>query len=98
MMQVVVTEPAEIDLADIWQWIAEDHPLNAERYVAFLESKCQSLAKFPRVGRPREDLGPECRGLNVDAFIIVYRIRNKTVQVLRVLDGRQDLTKIRIRD
>ena len=90
-MRVVITDPAEADLENIWRWIARTHPLNGARYVAKLRDRAESLAGLPRKGRPRDDIAAGCRALTMDFFLIVYRIRDDTVEVLRIIDGRQDL-------
>ncbi len=89
-MRVVITDPAEEDLARIWRWIARTHPLNAERYVAKLIERAESLAILPRRGRRRDDIVPGCRTITLDSIYIVYRICDDTVEVLKFVDGRQN--------
>jgi len=53
------TEQAERDLIDIGNFIAQDNPGIAGRFVAALEERCRLLATHPLMGRKREELGPE---------------------------------------
>jgi toxin ParE1/3/4 len=46
-MQILIISPeAEQDLIDIWLYIAEDQPVNADRFLEQLQEKAQKLAEF----------------------------------------------------
>lgn len=53
--------------------------------------KCQQLAQFPNLGRSYSHIRPSLRGLPLDGYIIFYRVINETVEILRIVNGRQDL-------
>ena len=42
MAKITYSELAEIDLIEIWQYIAEDSPVNADRFIDYLEEACNS--------------------------------------------------------
>ncbi len=51
MANVAYSELAEMDLLEIWQYIAEDSPMNADKFIDYLDEKCSLLARSPRIGR-----------------------------------------------
>jgi len=95
-MRVVITPRAEEDLARIWLWIGETHPLNAERFVGRLRDSCESLMRFPFKGRRRDDLIRGTRAIAHGPFLLIYRVRRGAVEVLRVIDGRQNLDALNL--
>lgn len=56
MLELEISVEAETDLLDIWLYIAEDQPINADRYLDKLLEKAQKLAEFPDLGRDRPEL------------------------------------------
>ena len=44
------------DLEDIWDYVAEDSPLAADRLLDTLLKSAQRLGEFPKMGHPRGDL------------------------------------------
>lgn len=83
---------AEADLADIWEYIAQNSPVNADRLIDRIFQTCQeSLASSPHLGRPREELSPGLRSLVLGDYIICYRPIDSGVEVVPVLHGRRDI-------
>ena len=58
MPQVLKRPQAETDLDEIWWYIAQDNPDNADRFLDKIEERCQALAQFPHMGISREELMP----------------------------------------
>jgi plasmid stabilization system protein ParE len=52
----VLTPQARADLLEIWNYIAEDSPENADRILDRLYTSFTRLAKPPGMGHYREDL------------------------------------------
>jgi toxin ParE1/3/4 len=50
MPQVLKRPQAETDLDEIWWYIAQDNPDNADRFLDLIEERCQALAQFPHLG------------------------------------------------
>ena len=46
MSQLIISPQAEQDLLDIWLYIAEDSPINADRFLDKLYATTQKLAEF----------------------------------------------------
>ena len=64
----------------------------AERLVSGIVQRFNLLGEYPHLGRARDhDLGPGRRSLAVGEYVIIYRIEDGELLVLRVLHGRRDL-------
>lgn len=81
---------ARLDLKDIANFIAEDSPSAAERFVKSLFQVVERLAEFPESGRVVPELAdPAVREVIRSPCRIVYRIqrRKRTVEIVRVWHG-----------
>ena len=95
MTPVVISDAARIDLDDIWFYIASDSPINADRFLDLLvEVATGTLSIAPLSGREREELGDGLRSLAFENYLIIYRLKDSTVEVLRVIHGARDLGAI----
>ena len=91
-MNVVFEEDALDDLQRIFEWIAEDNRLAAERLVARVFDRAEALAapELTHTGRPGRDVGT--RELIEYPYLIVYEVREDRgeIVVLSVVHGAQD--------
>jgi len=94
MSKVRYTRQAREDLLNIWEWIAPENPATADRVYDEIETRCSSLRDYPRLGRPRPEIGMDARSLVIERWIALYRIVTDGVQVVRIVDGARDLTKL----
>jgi toxin ParE1/3/4 len=83
------TDLAASDLIEILDYIAEDNPAAALAAVDRIEQTSLRLADFPLSGR--EGSLQSTRELPIPSlpFVIIYSIRETTVEILRVLHGAQ---------
>ena len=94
-MPRVLRKPlARTDLLDIWNYVADDSPAKADRLLDAINKHCQTLARFPRMGRPRTELGRSLRSFPVGNYVIFYREVSKGIEIIRVLHGAQDIEGI----
>ena len=56
MREYVLSTGAELDLDEIWEYIAQDSIQAADRWVEKLFDAFDALARNPRMGHTREDL------------------------------------------
>jgi toxin ParE1/3/4 len=93
MSQVIKTPPARQDLIELWKYIAEDSPSNADRVLDRIEHGLERLADNPEMGRRRPGLRDDLRSFSVGNHVIFYRPLSKQegVEVVRVLHGAQDI-------
>jgi toxin ParE1/3/4 len=90
-MNVRLTPQAEADLEEIGDRIAERNPARAVTYIRELRQRTARIGEFPHAGAPRPQWGEGIR-INVHGkYLIVYRVREEIVQVLRVVHGARDL-------
>ncbi len=98
---VIWSETSEKDLTDIVQYIAADSPSTASEIFKEIKNKASRLYTFPGRGRLVPELRDQgivlYRELIVPPWRIVYRISQKTVYVLSVLDSRQNVEDILLR-
>jgi toxin ParE1/3/4 len=92
--RVQVNIEAEEDLIDIWASIAVHNPAAADKYVHLLGLRIDSLFDMPERGTMRDDVQNGMRMLVEGNYLIFYRVFEGQVEVLRVIHGARDLTKI----
>ena len=56
--------------------------------------RCRQLASFPNIGRSYDDLQLGLRGLPLAGYIILYRVIDDGIEIVRVVNGRQDLRSL----
>lgn len=86
------TPQAEADLDSITDYYVEVNPDAGIRLIDEITARCRQLAKQPRQGRPRGDLGAGIRSIVVNRYIIFFRASASGIDVLRVLHGSRDIT------
>ena len=94
-MPTLITSPeAEQDLLDIWLYIAEDSPVNADRFLDRLEKKALKLAEFTEIGIDRPELAPDLKSFPVDRYILYYRANTNGIELVHVLHGSRDTNRV----
>jgi toxin ParE1/3/4 len=91
MPRVLKRPQAEADLDDIWWYIAQDSPQNADRFLDRIHDKCLVLAEFPQMGVVQDDLKPNLRSFSVGNYLIFYFPIEGGIDVVRVLQGARDI-------
>jgi toxin ParE1/3/4 len=93
-MPRVFTRPhAEADLVDIWRYIAQDSPANADRTLDRIGDTLNRLAVVPFMGQARFDLAPGLRMFPVGSYLIFFRPIESGIEVIRVLHGKRNITR-----
>ena len=60
-------------------------------YETMMIQALEMLSQHPEAGRPRDDLFPGCRSVQVEQHVIYYHQRDATeIEVIRILHHRQD--------
>ncbi len=90
-MKARLTPQAENDLEEIGDRIALRNPARAVSFVRELRERANRIAEFPHAGPPRPFWGDDIRIAIHGKYLIVYRVRDATVQVLRIVHGARDL-------
>lgn len=96
--QVVWTKIAESDLLAILSYIMKDSPLAAKEVFNRIKINAENLALFPERGRVVSELFSQgiCfyREIIVAPWRVIYRIVDKTVFVLAVIDSRRNVEDV----
>ncbi|WP_084627557.1 type II toxin-antitoxin system RelE/ParE family toxin [Elstera litoralis] len=93
-MRFRLTRLADADLVEIAEYTARQWgEAQARKYAAAFIEAFQRLSDDPMTpaSRARDDLQPGCRILTIEEHFIVYRRRNGTTEILRVLHRRMNL-------
>ncbi len=87
-----ITTLANQDLEVILRNIAERSGFDqADRFLNRFTQKLRNIAAFPNLGKPRREWGESYRSLLLDEYLIVYRVTEEIVEILRVVSGYRDL-------
>ena len=86
-MKIIWSPSARADLISVRAYIGQDNPKAAQATAKRLFAAAEQLAEFPASGRPGRL--PHTRELVVTGtpFILPYRVRDGTVEIIAVLHG-----------
>ena len=88
-MSVVFSKAALVDLRSIRRHIGLENPAAATRIAVQIIAACDRLEYLPERGRPGQR--PGTRELTaMRPYVIVYRVRDDAVQILRIWHGAQE--------
>jgi toxin ParE1/3/4 len=79
------TRKALANLNEEAMFIAKQNPEAAAQIVERIEGAVQKLASHPALGRPGRVLGTRELVISGTPYIIPYRVRGDTLEILRVL-------------
>ena len=79
------------DLEEIADYIAQDSPRHAARMLRLLRARMKEIAKQPEIYRLRPEIGVDARLATVGNYVILFRIRQNTVRIERVVHGSRNL-------
>ncbi len=82
---------AELDVDAIWEFIAEDSQLAADRMIKAIEATIEALVPFPHQGHRRPDLTSRpLRFTNAGNYLIAYAPDKKPLWNVAVMHGRRN--------
>jgi len=85
MSKILRTSRAELDLAEIWSYIARDNPDAADRLIRRIDERLRLLLDNPTLGDSMERFRAGLRATAVGNYVIYYRSVEKGIEVYRVL-------------
>lgn len=89
--QLVITPAAKADLKEIYQYgLRHLGQAQSDSYLETLKEKFWSLTEHPLLGTERPELIAGIRSLPIESHILFYRVTASSVEIIRVLHGRQD--------
>jgi plasmid stabilization system protein ParE len=92
MSRYVLGHDAAFDLEAIWEFIAQDKPDAADRWIGKLFDAFDRLAASPGIGHQRQDL--TSRSIlfwPVGEYVILYRIAESHIEIVAITQGSRDI-------
>ena len=88
----VLSRAADLDLDEIWEYIAQDNVDAADRWIGKLFDAFDALALNPAMGHTRNDLTSyPVLFWPVDAYLIIYRVQRQSIEIVAVSQGARDI-------
>ena len=91
MSRVTRRPQAEADILEIWDYIAEDSVVEADRWLDRLDEKFSLWASQPMMGRGRDELALGIRSLVFGRYVVFFEPLRDGIDVVRVLHGSRDI-------
>ncbi len=82
MPELITSPGAELDLLDIWFYIAEDSRVNADRFLDKLNEKAVKLSDFNGMGIDRPELAKGLKSFPVDRYMHHYRLIDNGIELV----------------
>lgn len=83
------------DIDSIWNYyVRVAGPQTAAKFLHEIAAIVASIEQHPLIGRARDEIRPGLRSLAASPHVVFYRVATGTPQIVRVLDGRQDIDEI----
>ena len=86
-MKLIRSRQADQDVEAIADYIAQDSPRSAVKWIDDVEDKLKSLAISPGMGRDRSDVLTDLRTFAFGKYLICYRPISNGAEILRVFHG-----------
>jgi toxin ParE1/3/4 len=91
-LPVVLSPDANLDFADILLYGLETWgDQQTAAYEAETDRALERLGTYPELGRQRDDLGAGYRTYRVRQHVVIYRVEDAAIIVLRIVHGRADI-------
>ncbi len=93
-MLVRRTAKTRQDYLDIFLYIGEHNVDAAERTLQAFDDAILLIADMPKCGPARPEIGLGVRSLSVGQYLILYRVGEKAIDILRVVHGARNLRSL----
>ena len=92
---VIWSPEALLDIDHLWDYYADvaGHE-TANKILREIAKVVTTLDEFPFAGRSRDEIRPGLRSLATSYRMVFYRLKDNRPEIVRVLDGRQDIEEI----
>lgn len=92
--KVIILPSAENDLRSIGIRLDEYSLTAFDRLMQEIEKRFLTLSQFPEIGRSCEAFSQGLRVIFVKDHALFYRFTPSTVEIVRIVDGRRDLSTL----
>ncbi len=94
-MEIRWTEEASSNLEQIYNYIARDNSINAERVINGIFKKVQTLSAHPQLGYTYYSRsGSETRVMIYGHYKIIYLINNSAIEILGIYHGAMNIDRL----
>ncbi len=98
-MKIIFTPAAEHDLSGLFLYIKDElhNPIAARNIATKILQRAQMLANFPELGASLANTDPRLdkyRYLLVDNYLIIYKVTDEEVCIVRILYSRSDYMQL----
>lgn len=93
MVRVIRRPLAELDILEIWDYIAEDSVTEADLWIDKLDEKLRLWATQPMMGRSREELASGLRSFAFGRYVVFFLPISNGLDVVRVLHASRDINE-----
>ena len=90
-LTLFISDQATEDLMELWLYIANDSPRNADKFIDHIYQQCFLICSSPELGRQRDELLSGVRSFPVKRYIVYYRIKSEYLEIIRVMSGYRDI-------
>jgi plasmid stabilization system protein ParE len=88
----VLSVDADLDLEEVWEYIAADNIDAADRWIVKLFDAFEALGSRPGMGHKREDLNDyPVLFWPVGSYVIIYRAEHRPIEIVAVTQGSRDI-------
>jgi toxin ParE1/3/4 len=89
--QLVIAPAAKTDLKEIYHYgLRHWGKTQSDSYLESIKEQLWTLAEQPLIGVDRSELLSGSRSLPIESHTLFYRVTPDTIEIIRVLHGRQD--------
>lgn len=93
MVRVIRRPLAELDILEIWDFIAEDSITEADLWIDRLDEKLLLWATQPMMGRSRDELASGLRSFALGRYVVFFLPIQDGLDVVRVLHASRDISE-----
>ncbi len=93
-MKYRISDEARRDLAGIGQYIAQDNPARALSFIDEMTAKFRLVAERPLSFPAREEWHSDLRSALHRPYVIVFRVADDRVDIVRVFHGARDIPNL----
>ncbi|WP_159566200.1 type II toxin-antitoxin system RelE/ParE family toxin [Budvicia diplopodorum] len=93
-MALTLSPLAALDLEEIGDYIADDSPIRAVRFIAELYQQCLQISETPALYRQRPELGKGVRCCPYGRYLILFSEDTDNIRIQRILHSARDITSL----
>ncbi len=93
-MKYKISDEAQRDLFGIGQHIAQDNPARALSFIDEMTAKFRLMAERPLSFPAREEWHSDLRSALHRPYVIVFRVADDRVEIVRVFHGARDIPNL----